>query len=122
MLDEETWYLLVFPINHEIITATESLNDVCNGNFNAAGEKLNHYADKSVIGSSCIAMHHITNGNQDEADRYASGAAGAIGMIAMEREEINNQLIDAVGRMVGLNSVGVDRDPIVHADDGAPQS
>jgi hypothetical protein len=66
-----------FPVIHELITAISSAAHAVTGDTAAARKVWNDYAEKSVVGSSCYALHENINGNSQRATQLWKGAARA---------------------------------------------
>lgn len=67
------------PLFHELATAGESLGDVIGGfDTKSARQRWKNYAENSVIGSFCYAMHESINGREDHARKLMKNSGKAL--------------------------------------------
>ena len=67
------------PLFHELATAGESLGDVIGGgDTKSARQRWKNYAENSVIGSFCYAMHESIHGREDHARKLMKNSGKAL--------------------------------------------
>ena len=70
---------MVIPVLHEVVTCFQCLGDVVTLNPKKARERWQTYAEESMIGSTCYAIHEARKGNKERAKELLKGSGRATG-------------------------------------------
>jgi hypothetical protein len=94
------------PVFHELCTAVSSLGHAVTGNTQSARDVWKGYAEKSVVGSICYALHEKRNGNNKRARELMKNCGEATAGACAEGLLIAAQAMTATGA-VTANPLGI---------------